>query len=55
MFLWKIDTKSVLVYNWFFLAVLGVHCYMQAFSSCGELRLLSRRDAQASHSGDFSC
>ena len=29
-----------LIYLFLFLAALGLHCCMQAFSSCGELRLL---------------
>ena len=36
-----------------FLAALGLHCCAQAFSSCGEWRLLF--GARASHCGGFSC
>ena len=38
-----------------FLAVLGLLCCMQPFSSCGERGLLSTRSAQASHCSGFSC
>ena len=38
-----------------FLAVLGLPCCMQAFSSCGERALLSACSAQASHCSGFSC
>ena len=38
-----------------FLAVLGLHCCMLAFSSCGEWGLLSSCCVQASHYGGFSC
>ena len=38
-----------------FLAVLGLCCYMQAFSHCGEQELLSSCKARASHCGGFSC
>ena len=37
-----------------FLAVLGLHCCLRAFSSCGELELLSRCSARASLCGGFS-
>ena len=37
-----------------FLAVLGLHCCTQAFSSCGEQELLSSGTG-APHSGGFSC
>ena len=36
------------------LAVLGLHCCSQAFSSCGKWRLLSSDGAWASHCGGFS-
>ena len=38
-----------------FLVALGLHCCVQAFSSCGEQRLLSSCDAQASHCSGKSC
>ena len=37
------------------LVVLGLCCYMQAFSHCGEQELLSSCKARASHCGGFSC
>ena len=40
------------------MAVLGLRCYMQAFSSCGEQGLLFiavRGLLKASHCGGFSC
>ena len=37
----------------YFLAVLGLLCCMQAFSSCGKQGLLSSRDAQTSNCGGF--
>ena len=38
-----------------FLAVLGLHCCVRAFSSCGFWGLLSSCSAQAFHCGGFSC
>ena len=38
-----------------FMAVLGLPCCAQAFSSCGESGLLSSCGEQASHCGAFSC
>ena len=38
-----------------FLAALGLHCFAQAFSGCGEQSLLSNCDAWPSHCGGFSC
>ena len=35
-------------------AVLGLHCFVQAFSGCSEWGLPSC-DARASHRGGFSC
>ena len=37
----------------YFLAVLGLHCCMQSFSSCGEWGLLFSYGAWASHCGGF--
>ena len=37
------------------LAVLGLHCCVHAFSSCGEQGLLSSYSAWASHCSGFSC
>ena len=42
-------------YVFIFLAVLGLHCYVWVFSSCGNWGLLSGCGAQASRCGDFSC
>ena len=38
-----------------FLAALGLHCCMQAFSSCSERGPCSSCSVQASHCGGFSC
>ena len=38
-----------------FLSVLGLCCWAQAFSSCGDWRLLSSCGPQASHCGGFPC
>ena len=38
-----------------FLAVLGLGCSAQAFSTCAEQELLSTRDVWASHGSGFSC
>ena len=48
--------ENVYIYNfiYLFLIVLGLHCYMGFFSSCGEWGPLSSRAAQASHRSDFS-
>ena len=37
------------------MAVLGLNCSAQAFSTCGEWGLLSSCSAWASHSTGFSC
>ena len=53
----QIQWYSKLFLNLFiylFLAVLGLHCCMQAFSSCSEQRLLSSCGAQAD-CGSLSC
>ena len=39
----------------FILAVLGLHCFAQHFSSFSEKGFLSSCDARASHRGGFSC
>ena len=39
----------------FFLALLGLHCCAQAFSSCSKWELLSHGSAWASDFGRFSC
>ena len=39
----------------YFLAVLGLHCCMQAFSGCGEQGLRSSFRMRASHCDGFSC
>ena len=38
-----------------FLAALGLHWFVQVFSSCGKQGLLSSCDAWATHCGGFSC
>ena len=43
------------LFSCLFLAVLGLCCCAQAFSSCGEQGLLCSCCAQASHCGGFSC
>ena len=40
--------------DYLFLAVLGLHCYTQAFSSCDRCGLLSSRGAWAAHCCGFS-
>ena len=40
---------------YFILVALGLHCCVQALSSCGERGLLSSCGAQASHCSGFSC
>ena len=42
-------------YFYLFLAVLGLHCCLGAFSSCGEQGLLSSCSSWAFHCGGFSC
>ena len=37
------------------MAVLGLHCFGQPFSSCGKWELFSSCSAGASHCGSFSC
>ena len=37
------------------MAVLGLHCYVWALSSCGEGGLLSSFSVWVSHCGDCSC
>ena len=37
------------------MAVLGLHCYVQALFSCSEWGLLSSCGVRASHCGRFSC
>ena len=39
----------------FFLAMLGLCCCEWAFSSCGEMGLLSSCDTRAAHCSGFSC
>ena len=46
---------SFYLFIYLFLAVLGLHSCVQAFSSWSEGRLLSSCGAWASHCGDFSC
>ena len=38
-----------------FLTVLGLHCYMKAFSRCSKWGLLSSRSASTSRRSGFSC
>ena len=47
--------KNVIHLCILFLAVLGLHCCMPAFSSCSEQGLLSSYGTWASHYGGFSC
>ena len=53
-FLFKIVIHLLQFIYLFILAVLGLHCCMQAFSS-REQRLLSSCGVQASHCGGFAC
>ena len=43
------------IFLFYCLGVLGLHCCMQTFSSCGEEGLLSSWSARASHCSGFSC
>ena len=47
--------KKKFFFNYLFLAALDLRCCVQAFSSCGEQRLLSSCVVMASHCGGFSC
>ena len=38
-----------------FMAVLGLHCCVQAFSSCSQRDVLSSCGVWAAHCGGFSC
>ena len=46
--------KKVIKCIFYFLAALGLHCYTQAFSSCGKQGLLSSCSTWSSHWGTFS-
>ena len=46
---------NLIYFIYLFLAVLGLCCYMLAFSSCSKEGLLSSCSEQASHPGGFSC
>ena len=52
-----LETSLFLKKKWFnlFLAVLGLHCCMSAFSSCSKPGVLSSCSAQASPCSGFSC
>ena len=50
-----INTPSVVVFFFFFLAVLGLHCCWTFPSSCSEWGPLSSCTARVSHCGGFSC
>ena len=43
------------VFIYLYLAMLGLCCYVWAFSSCSDHGLLSNCGAQACHCGGFSC
>ena len=49
--MWVIGFLKIYLFS----ATLGLHCCMQAFSSCSKWGLLSSCCAQASHCGGFSC
>ena len=57
--LWRNVYSDLLPYLFIYylkvLVSLGLCCYVQAFSSCGEQGLLSSCGVWASHSGGFSC
>ena len=55
MLSWGSSRPQLILVLWGFLAVLGLHCRAQAFSSCGEWGLLSSCGARTSHCGGFSC
>ena len=54
---WKFASKKRVYLEYFFfpLVVLGLCCYVRAFSCCGECGLLSSWDAQVSHRSGFCC
>ena len=54
-FNWRLSFFFLITYFILFLAVLSLHCYMWAFSSCSEHRLLSNCGVWTSHCGGFSC
>ena len=43
------------MFIYLFLAMLGLHCCVQIFSSCSELKLLSSCAVWTSFCGGFSC
>ena len=46
---------KIYLFSYLFLAALGLRCYVQAFSSCGEWGTTLHCSAPASCCGDFSC
>ena len=46
---------KIVLFSYLLLAVLGLWCCVQAFSSCSEWGLLSRCGVRTSHRGRFSC
>ena len=47
--------SALKLFNYLFLAVLGLCCFAWTFSSCSKRGLLSDCGAQASHCSGFSC
>ena len=50
---WSIAFNGLFIF--LYLAVLGLHCCMQAFSSCREKGLFSSCGVRASHCSGFCC
>ena len=46
---------KIILFSYLLLALLGLRCCVEAFSSCSELGLLSHCGVRASHYGRFSC
>ena len=51
----KKSPDTLLSISLFFLAVLGLRCFFQAFSSCGQQELLPGCGARAFHRSVFPC
>ena len=47
--------KKIYFFITYFFAMVGLHCCMRAFSSCGEQGLLSSFSVRACHCGGLSC
>ena len=54
LLLFNIYRFDIKFFFFFFLTVLGLHCFARAFFSCSQQGLLSSCGAQASHCSSFS-